>query len=165
MVCYAIQDEIDSMLVFIDRDLQSGRWYQNTLGTFRTLALISTRSSSQWKPERRRMLSEKGMRKIAAVIGDIMIDRYVTGRVDRISPEAPVPILLHSHDRTVAGGAANVAVNILALGCDVRLVGAIGNDKDADDLKNILAEKGISTTLLVTDSSRPTISKTRVVSG
>lgn len=111
------------------------------------------------------MLSEKRMRKIIAVVGDIMIDRYVTGRVDRISPEAPVPVLLHSHDRTVAGGAANVAVNILALGCDVWLVGAIGNDKDADDLKNILAEKGISTTLLVTDSSRPTISKTRVVSG
>jgi D-beta-D-heptose 7-phosphate kinase / D-beta-D-heptose 1-phosphate adenosyltransferase len=111
------------------------------------------------------MLSEKGMRKIVAVIGDIMIDRYLTGRVDRISPEAPVPVLLHSHDRAVAGGAANVAVNIVALGCEVRLVGAVGNDQDADDLKRILTETGVSPALLATDRSRPTISKTRVVSG
>jgi rfaE bifunctional protein kinase chain/domain len=111
------------------------------------------------------MLSEKGTRKIVAVIGDIMIDRYLTGRVDRISPEAPVPVLLHSHDRAVAGGAANVAVNIVALGCEVKLVGAVGNDQDAEDLRRILAEAGVSTTLLVTDHSRPTISKTRVVSG
>jgi D-beta-D-heptose 7-phosphate kinase / D-beta-D-heptose 1-phosphate adenosyltransferase len=111
------------------------------------------------------MLSEKGARKIVAVIGDLMIDRYLTGRVERISPEAPVPVLLHSHDRAVAGGAANVAVNIVALGCEVRLVGAVGNDQDADDLKKILTETGVSTALLVTDPSRPTICKTRVVSG
>ena len=111
------------------------------------------------------MLSERGIRKVIAVIGDLMIDRYLTGRVDRISPEAPVPVLLHSHDRAVAGGAANVAVNIVALGCEVRLVGAVGNDQDADDLKRILDETGVSTSLIVTDRSRPTISKTRVVSG
>ena len=111
------------------------------------------------------MLSEKGMRKIIAVIGDVMIDRYLSGRVDRISPEAPVPILLHGHDRAVAGGAANVAVNIVALGCEVRLVGAVGNDQDADDLKTILDGTGVSPALLVTDRGRPTTSKTRVVSG
>jgi D-beta-D-heptose 7-phosphate kinase/D-beta-D-heptose 1-phosphate adenosyltransferase len=111
------------------------------------------------------MLPEKGIRKVIAVIGDLMIDRYLTGRVDRISPEAPVPVLLHSHDRAVAGGAANVAVNIVALGCEVRLVGAVGNDQDADDLKKILTGTGVSTALLVTDRGRPTISKTRVVSG
>jgi D-beta-D-heptose 7-phosphate kinase/D-beta-D-heptose 1-phosphate adenosyltransferase len=111
------------------------------------------------------MLSENGVRKIIAVIGDIMIDRYLTGRVDRISPEAPVPVFLHRHDRAVAGGAANVAVNIVALGCEVRLVGALGNDQDADDLKSILTEMGVSTALLVTDRSRPTISKTRIMSG
>jgi D-beta-D-heptose 7-phosphate kinase / D-beta-D-heptose 1-phosphate adenosyltransferase len=111
------------------------------------------------------MLSEKCMRKVVAVIGDIMIDRYLTGRVDRISPEAPVPVLLHGHDRAVAGGAANVAVNIVALGCEVRLVGAVGGDEDADDLRKILTEAGVSPAWLVTDRSRPTISKTRVVSG
>jgi bifunctional ADP-heptose synthase (sugar kinase/adenylyltransferase) len=111
------------------------------------------------------MLSKKGMRKVVAVIGDVMIDRYLTGRVDRISPEAPVPVLLNSHDRAVAGGATNVAVNIVALGCAVRLVGAVGDDQDADDLKRILTKTGVSTALLVTDRSRPTISKTRVVSG
>jgi D-beta-D-heptose 7-phosphate kinase/D-beta-D-heptose 1-phosphate adenosyltransferase len=111
------------------------------------------------------MLSERGIRKVIAVIGDLMIDRYLTGRVDRISPEAPVPVLLHSHDRAVAGGAANVAVNVVALGCEVRLVGVVGNDQDADDLKRILDETGVSTSLIVTDRGRPTISKTRVVSG
>jgi D-beta-D-heptose 7-phosphate kinase / D-beta-D-heptose 1-phosphate adenosyltransferase len=111
------------------------------------------------------MLSENGPRRIVAVIGDVMIDRYVTGRVERISPEAPVPVLLHSHDRAVAGGAANVAVNIVALGSEVRLVGAVGDDQDADDLKRILGETGVSPALLVVDRSRPTTSKTRVVSG
>jgi D-beta-D-heptose 7-phosphate kinase / D-beta-D-heptose 1-phosphate adenosyltransferase len=110
-------------------------------------------------------LSEKGTRKIVAVIGDVMIDRYLTGRVDRISPEAPIPVLLHSNDRAVAGGAANLAVNIVALGCEVRLVGAVGDDQDAVDLKRILAETGASTGYLVVDGSRPTTSKTRVVSG
>src|SRR5258708_38833546 len=105
------------------------------------------------------------MRGSVLVVGDVMIDRYVTGKVERISPEAPVPVLLHSHDRAVAGGAANVAVNIVALGCEVKLVGAVGNDQDAEDLRRILAEAGVSTTLLVTDHSRPTVSKTRVVSG
>jgi D-beta-D-heptose 7-phosphate kinase / D-beta-D-heptose 1-phosphate adenosyltransferase len=111
------------------------------------------------------MLSEKGMRNVVAVIGDIMIDRYLTGKVERISPEAPVPVLLHSHDRAVAGGTANVAVNIVALGCEVRLVGAVGSDQDGDDLKQILIDAGVSPALLVTDRHRPTICKTRVVSG
>src|SRR5882724_13653564 len=111
------------------------------------------------------MLSEKGQRNVVAVIGDIMIDRYLTGRVERISPEAPVPVLVHSHDRAVAGGAANVAVNIVALGCDVRLVGAVGQDQNADDLKEILAQTGVSGADLVTDAARTTICKTRVVSG
>jgi D-beta-D-heptose 7-phosphate kinase/D-beta-D-heptose 1-phosphate adenosyltransferase len=111
------------------------------------------------------MPSETGQRKAIVVVGDIMIDRYVTGRVERISPEAPVPVLVHSHDRAMAGGAANVAVNIVALGCDVRLVGAIGSDQNGEDLKNVLAQTGVSGAHLVTDPARPTICKTRVVSG
>jgi D-beta-D-heptose 7-phosphate kinase / D-beta-D-heptose 1-phosphate adenosyltransferase len=99
------------------------------------------------------------------VVGDVMIDRYMTGKVERISPEAPVPVLLHSHDRAVAGGAANVAVNIVALGCGVRLVGVTGNDQDAAELRQLLELMGVSTAHLVTDTERPTICKTRVVSG
>jgi D-beta-D-heptose 7-phosphate kinase / D-beta-D-heptose 1-phosphate adenosyltransferase len=108
---------------------------------------------------------EREPRKVIAIIGDVMIDRYVTGKVERISPEAPVPVLLRSHDRAVAGGAANVAVNIVALGCDARLVGVVGNDGNANDLKSILVQAGVSPAHLVTDATRPTICKTRVVSG
>jgi D-beta-D-heptose 7-phosphate kinase/D-beta-D-heptose 1-phosphate adenosyltransferase len=111
------------------------------------------------------MPSDKSQRKTVVVVGDVMIDRYVTGKVERISPEAPVPVLLHSHDHAVAGGAANVAVNIVALGCDVRLVGAVGSDQNAEDLSQILARTGVSAAHLVTDAARPTICKTRVVSG
>jgi D-beta-D-heptose 7-phosphate kinase/D-beta-D-heptose 1-phosphate adenosyltransferase len=109
--------------------------------------------------------SVNGNRKVIAVIGDVMVDHYLSGRVDRLSPEAPIPVLLHNDDRTVAGGAANVAVNIAALGCEVRLVGLIGADLDGNRLKETLKSFGISVELLVVDSIRPTISKTRVVSG
>lgn len=107
----------------------------------------------------------KGSRKVVAVIGDLMIDRYLTGKVDRISPEAPVPVLVHGSDHAVAGGAANVAVNITALGCDVHLVGAVGCDRDANDLKGLLAGASVSSEWLVADPDRPTISKTRIVAG
>ncbi len=108
---------------------------------------------------------DKGTRRVVAVIGDLMIDRYLTGKVDRISPEAPVPVLVHGSDRAVAGGAANVAVNIVSLGCDVHLVGTVGCDLDGSDLKDILAGAGVSSEWLVADPDRPTISKTRVVAG
>jgi D-beta-D-heptose 7-phosphate kinase/D-beta-D-heptose 1-phosphate adenosyltransferase len=80
------------------------------------------------------MPSDKRQRKAVVVVGDVMIDRYVTGKVERISLEAPVPVLLHSHDHAVAGGVANVAVNIVALGCGV---GAVGSDQNAEDLRQI----------------------------
>jgi len=85
---------------------------------------------------------DAGTRRLVAVIGDLMIDRYLTGKVDRISPEAPVPVLVHDSDRAVAGSAANVAVNIVSLGCDVHLVGTLGCDLDGSDLKGILADAG-----------------------
>ena len=112
-----------------------------------------------------RLRSSDGPRKIVAVIGDIMVDRYLTGRIERISPEAPVPVLVHNHERTVAGGAANVAMNIASLGCAVHLVGAIGSDADGEDIRTLLSDAGISPEWLVVDPGRPTISKTRVVSG
>jgi D-beta-D-heptose 7-phosphate kinase / D-beta-D-heptose 1-phosphate adenosyltransferase len=111
------------------------------------------------------MQSDRSQPKAIVVVGDVMLDRYVTGKIERISPEAPVPVLLHRQDRAVAGGAANVAVNILALGCEVRLIGAVGDDQDANDLRRVLSQSGVSSQYLVTDGTRPTICKTRVVSG
>lgn len=68
------------------------------------------------------------------VVGDVMLDRYIHGTVERISPEAPIPILRRAHIEHRAGGAANVAANLASLGGDVMLVGAIGADKDGDTL-------------------------------
>jgi len=68
------------------------------------------------------------------VVGDVMLDRYIHGTVERISPEAPIPILRRAHIEHRAGGAANVAANLASLGGDVMLVGAIGADEDGDTL-------------------------------
>lgn len=101
-----------------------------------------------------------------AVIGDVMVDRYITGSVNRISPEAPVPVLLHGAERIVAGGAANVAANAAALGAGVALVGLVGHDQAAEQLRGVLADHvAIDLSGLVIDPSRPTVTKTRVMSG
>ena len=63
------------------------------------------------------------------VVGDVMVDKYLDGSVARISPEAPVPVVLHKAERAVLGGAANVAVNIASLGASVDCIGVIGNDE------------------------------------
>lgn len=101
-----------------------------------------------------------------AVIGDVMVDRYITGSVSRISPEAPVPVLLHGNVRIVAGGAANVAANAAGLGATVSLVGYVGADIEAAELRTVLAEyPSIHLNHLVVDDTRPTVTKTRVMSG
>ena len=101
-----------------------------------------------------------------AVIGDVMVDRYIVGSVSRISPEAPVPVLVHGAERIVPGGAANVAANAAALGAQVILVGLTGADPEAEALKDALsAYRGIDLSSLVADGGRPTITKTRVMSG
>ncbi len=111
------------------------------------------------------MLSEAHPGPIA-VIGDVIVDLYVTGSVSRISPEAPVPVLVHGMDRLVPGGAANVAANAAAMGAPVHLVGLVGDDLRANELRAALAAfPQISLDGLVADQSRPTITKTRVMSG
>ena len=67
------------------------------------------------------------------VIGDVMLDRYIIGQVSRISPEAPVPVLAVDQERSVAGGAANVALNRCALGASVETTGWIGKDQEGED--------------------------------
>jgi D-beta-D-heptose 7-phosphate kinase / D-beta-D-heptose 1-phosphate adenosyltransferase len=95
------------------------------------------------------------------VIGDIMLDRYITGDVDRISPEAPVPVLRHKETRQMLGGAGNVAANIASLGGQVDLVGLIGQDADGRAVRTILAEWSVSGDGLVASAERPTSVKTR----
>jgi D-beta-D-heptose 7-phosphate kinase / D-beta-D-heptose 1-phosphate adenosyltransferase len=99
------------------------------------------------------------------VIGDVMVDRYIFGQVDRISPEAPVPVLAQKGGRIAAGGAANVAANIVALGGDVELIGLVGADQAADELRQVLCDRGVSRLSMLADPARPTVCKTRVMSG
>lgn len=97
------------------------------------------------------------------VVGDIMLDRYISGKVRRISPEAPVPIVKVQRTSETLGGAGNVAFNLVSLGCGVTVVGMCGNDSEGVALRNLLAAKGIEDCLTV-DDSRPTITKTRIIS-
>ncbi len=96
------------------------------------------------------------------VVGDIMLDRYIHGEVDRISPEAPVPVLRHARRYERAGGAANVAMNLAGLGCQAVLAGFWGADAEQAELAAILERAGVDCVGVVS-SSLPTISKTRIV--
>jgi rfaE bifunctional protein kinase chain/domain len=97
------------------------------------------------------------------VIGDVMLDQFQIGRVTRISPEAPVPIVQFAREENRIGGAANVAHNIVALGGRADLVGLVGRDKNASILRQALGESNLTADGLIEDSSRPTTTKVRVV--
>jgi len=96
-------------------------------------------------------------------IGDVMLDRFVYGNVDRISPESPVPILKMNHDFTVVGGAGNVARNISSLGGKVIFLGVIGKDSAGEILKGHLDSLPNATAILFEESHRQTIQKTRFI--
>ncbi len=98
------------------------------------------------------------------VVGDLMLDRYILGEVDRISPEAPVPILRHAQRYDRPGGAANVVMNLAGLGCHALLAGFWGDDIERRELERFLIKADIDTTGIVT-TALPTISKTRIVGG
>src|SRR5262245_53422659 len=97
------------------------------------------------------------------VWGDLMLDRYLWGRVDRISPEAPVPVVEIERETFALGGAGNVAANLAALGARPVLVGVVGQDADGDLLVATLDERGIETAPVARDATRPTTVKTRVI--
>jgi D-beta-D-heptose 7-phosphate kinase / D-beta-D-heptose 1-phosphate adenosyltransferase len=100
-----------------------------------------------------------------AIIGDLILDKYVDGSVDRVSPEAPVAVLLHRNERVAMGGAANVAANIATLGASVRLFGVIGEDDNGRLLLEQLRCLGlVNVDGVVSDKTRPTTCKTRVMS-
>ncbi len=98
-----------------------------------------------------------------AVIGDIMLDRYIWGVVDRISPEAPVPVVNQTGQSSNLGGAANVAANISSLGARASLIGLVGDDADGKLLRSIVNDNRISDKGVVSDPARPTSVKTRVI--
>lgn len=97
------------------------------------------------------------------VVGDVMCDTYLSGHVSRISPEAPVPVFESTEKRHVLGGAANVAANLRALGCEVRLAGVVGDDVTGRYVREQLRAQGIADGLLVQDAGRPTTEKTRLI--
>jgi len=99
------------------------------------------------------------------VVGDLMLDKYVWGRVQRISPEAPVPVVQIDHITNSPGGAANVAMNLRSLGCQVSIAGFLGNDEDGRCLLDRLQSAGVETQALVCVPGRPTITKTRILGG
>lgn len=96
------------------------------------------------------------------VVGDLMLDRYVLGEVDRISPEAPVPILRHAQRYDRPGGAANVAMNLAGLGCQAILAGFWGEDSEGRELESFLGKAKVDCVGVVT-TAQPTISKTRII--
>lgn len=113
--------------------------------------------------ERATSIAGKFSGKRIVVLGDLMLDEFIWGRVSRISPEAPVPVVeVHRQSQTL-GGAGNVVSNLRALGADAIPVGVVGDDADATRLRGAFAELSISTTRLVVDPGRPTTVKTRII--
>ncbi|HEM56370.1 MAG TPA: D-glycero-beta-D-manno-heptose-7-phosphate kinase [Thermodesulfobium narugense] len=97
------------------------------------------------------------------VIGDIMLDEYWFGDMERISPEAPVPVLKYLSSEFRLGGSANVAKNLTSLGANVSIVGIVGDDVESDRLKKLLFDSNIDTSGLIVSKKRPTTRKLRLI--
>jgi rfaE bifunctional protein kinase chain/domain len=117
-------------------------------------------------------MGDKGINKVfddiagltVGVIGDVMLDTYWWGRVDRISPEAPVPIVAVTKKEFRIGGAANVALNLRSLGSSVSLISVTGKDEEGVVLRNLLKENSIDTAFMMESAGRPTTNKIRILS-
>src|SRR5438445_9693353 len=105
----------------------------------------------------RKMVSQR-----IVVVGDAMLDIYLSGDAERISPEAPVPVVTVHTRRYALGGAANVAANVAAIGADCRLVATIGDDDRGNSFKAELVQASLADSHLSVIADRPTTSKTRV---
>jgi D-beta-D-heptose 7-phosphate kinase/D-beta-D-heptose 1-phosphate adenosyltransferase len=101
----------------------------------------------------------------ALVVGDLMLDRYLVGEVERISPEAPVPVVLVKQQYDRVGGAANVAANLARLGIVTRIAGCTGNDPDGRALLDMMKAIGIASPAVLQSQQRPTTTKTRILGG
>lgn len=114
-------------------------------------------------PERAARILEGARALRVLVVGDVMLDRYIVGAVDRISPEAPVPVVRVEEESAAVGGAANVAANVLALGASCGVVGCVGRDAAGEHLRGEMASLGIAAEGIVTTDERPTTVKTRIL--
>lgn len=110
-------------------------------------------------------LLERVRGEAVAVVGDLMLDRFVWGRVSRISPEAPVPVVEVERESFHLGGAANVARNLASLGVKPLLLGVVGIDEASNQLRAALQERGLSDNAVLGDKSRRTTVKTRIIAG
>ena len=110
-----------------------------------------------------RTLFEKMAGKRILVVGDIMLDEWIWGRVERISPEAPVPVVAVNNHSFTLGGAANVAHNLCVLGAEVSCIGVVGNDPFGDEVRAMLRAQNINADGVISVEDRPTTRKTRVV--
>jgi len=110
------------------------------------------------------LLSQSAGRRVVCV-GDLMVDRFVYGEVTRVSPEAPIPVLVRARELVMLGAAGNVARNVAALGGDVALVGVIGGDAEGHEAIRLVGEEPGVEGYLINDADRPTTLKTRFVSG
>ena len=99
------------------------------------------------------------------VIGDVMLDSYVWGKVERISPEAPVPVVTVTNREYRLGGAGNVLLNVQALGAEAIICSVIGTDSSGDLLENSLKEKGLNCEGLIRSNDRITTIKERIIAG
>ncbi|HNR51896.1 MAG TPA: D-glycero-beta-D-manno-heptose-7-phosphate kinase [Deltaproteobacteria bacterium] len=113
--------------------------------------------------ERLKSIFEAMRSKTIMVIGDLMLDHYIWGKVERISPEAPVPVVEVHEEKFKLGGAGNVANNLLSLGASVIISGVKGKDSQGDVLIEILKNSGIPTGKILTDPIKGTIVKTRII--
>ncbi len=125
---------------------------------------IKSIKPSDWDRNRLKNLLVEIEGKKILVVGDVGIDRYTVGTVERISPEAPVPIVLVTEEKLKLGLAANVAENVKVLGGEPWLTGLVGDDRAADDFSRLLKSSGITPQHLVVDKCRRTVLKERVVS-
>lgn len=97
------------------------------------------------------------------VVGDIMLDQFIWGKVSRISPEAPVPVVEVDHETTMLGGATNVVNNIVCLGGKVLLCGVVGDDYIGKEIFSLLHQSGVNVSGITVEDSRPTTKKTRII--
>lgn len=108
------------------------------------------------------VLSSLSKRRVL-VVGDVMLDHYLSGRIERISPEAPVPVVEVLHEEYRLGGAANVALNLQSLGAQAILIGITGDDRDGQQFQELLQQSGIQTKGIHIVANRPTTVKTRIM--
>jgi len=122
-----------------------------------------TPSAPPFTRDRILQLLERVRTRRIVVVGDVMLDRYLIGDTERLSPEAPVPVVTINERRSALGGAANVAANVAAIGANSLLVGIVGDDQEGAILRQEVAAARLQDKFISTVAGRPTTSKTRII--